>query len=88
MPSFELLLPRNGGGHVFVLFEVDQTMHPIFTGKAFDQAVSVFPYTPDQATGYPDVQRSVPLTGEYVNGGELHRDEATARKPSLIPGVS
>ena len=82
VPVLQLLLPRNGGGHIGEHFEAHEQVDTISVGEAWSLAFAVLPEPCRQIAGDPDVKCAVRFAGKDVDARvafELHEAERAAQ---------
>jgi hypothetical protein len=68
-PVFQLLLARDGGGHVVEQFVADEAVDAVLACEARNCSAAVLPQAGDQVAGHADVEGAVRLAGEDVDAG-------------------
>lgn len=73
MPFLDLLLARNRRLHRGKLLVIDEDMHVVAFGEAFDDVVPMLPDSSDEIGSNAGVQRAVTPACEDVDGWTLFR---------------
>ena len=69
MPALQLLLARDGAGHIGEELVTDEAVDRVSAGEAGGGTVSVLPQAGDKIGGYADIQRAIVPAGEDVGAG-------------------